>query len=107
MIKTFTYLLRGRTGIVRNTIIAFDPLPTRVEGKKCTFELKITPHGSQTVSVEISVEEVKPGQEPERPVKNPDQRINQIMRSYIAALECCDNIPTRLSPVYFYPLLSC
>jgi len=78
----------------RNTIIAFDPLPTRVEGKKCTFELKITPHGSQTVNVEISVEEIKPGQEPERPVKNPDQRLNQIMRSYVTALECCDNIPT-------------
>ena len=37
----------------RNTVIAFDPLPTRVEGKKFTFELKITPHGSQTVNVEI------------------------------------------------------
>ena len=78
----------------RNTIIAFDPLPTKVGGKKCTFELKISPHGSQTVNVEISVEEIKPDKEPERPVKNPDQRMNQIMRSYIAALECCDNIPT-------------
>lgn len=44
----------------RNTIIAFDPLPTKVGGKKCTFELKIGSHGSQTVSVEISVEEIKP-----------------------------------------------
>jgi glycogen debranching enzyme len=78
----------------RNTIIAFDPLPTKVEGKKCTFELHIFPHGSQTVNVEISVEEINPGQELERPVKNPDQRMNQIMRSYITALECCDNIPT-------------
>jgi glycogen debranching enzyme len=78
----------------RNTIITFDPLPTKVEGKKCTFELKIKPHGSQTVNVEISIEEIKPGQEPERPVENPDQRMNQIMRSYITALECCDNIPT-------------
>lgn len=78
----------------RNTIIAFDPLPTRVEGKKCTFELNITPRGSQAVNLEICVEEIKPGQEPERPVKNPDQRMNQIMRSYVAALEYCDNIPT-------------
>lgn len=78
----------------RNTTIAFDPLPTRVEGKKCTFELKLTPRGSQTVNVEISVEEIKPGKEPERPVKSPDQRMNQIMKSYVAALECCDNIPT-------------
>lgn len=78
----------------RNTIITFDPLPTGVEGKKCTFELKITSHGSQTINVEISVEEIKPGQEPERPMENPDQRMNQIMKSYVAALECCDNIPT-------------
>lgn len=78
----------------RNTIITFDPLPTRLEGKKCTFELKIKPHGSQTVNVEISIEEIKPGQEPERPVENSDQRMNQIMRSYITALECCDNIQT-------------
>lgn len=78
----------------RNTIITFDPLPTRVEGKKCTFELKITPRESQTVNVEISVEDIEPGQEPERSVKNPDHRMNQITRSYVAALECCDNIPT-------------
>ena len=71
----------------RNTVIAFDPLPTRVEGKKFTFELKITPHGSQTVNVEISVEEIKPDQELELPVKNPDQRMNQITRSYITPLE--------------------
>ncbi|MGB9940563.1 glycogen debranching N-terminal domain-containing protein [Methanosarcina sp.] len=78
----------------RNTIIAFDPLPTRVEGKKCTFELKIAPRGSQTVNVEISAEEIKPGQEPERPVKNPDERMNQIMKSYVKTLDCCNNIPT-------------
>ncbi|MHC1754069.1 MAG: glycogen debranching N-terminal domain-containing protein [Methanosarcina sp.] len=84
----------GDDKLRRNTIIAFEPSPTRVEGKVCTFELKIAPHGLQTVNVEISVEEIKPGQEPERPVKNPDQRMNQIMRSYVAALECCDYIPT-------------
>ncbi|HIH95600.1 TPA: amylo-alpha-1,6-glucosidase [Methanosarcina acetivorans] len=78
----------------RNTIIAFDPLPVRVEGKKCTFELKINPRGSQTVNLEISVEDIEPGQEPGRPVRNPDQQMNQIMSSYIAALEYCDNIPT-------------
>jgi glycogen debranching enzyme len=78
----------------RNTIISFDPSPTRVEGKKCTFELKIAPHGSQTVNVEISVEEIKPGQKPELPVKNPDERMNQIMKSYVTALDCCENIPT-------------
>lgn len=78
----------------RNTIIAFDPSPMRVEGKVCIFELKIAPRGLQTVNVEISVEEINPGHELERPVKNPDQRMNQIMRSYVATLECCDNIPT-------------
>jgi len=92
--KNFFLSYEGKDRHRRNTIITFDPLPTRVEGKKCTFCLNITSHGSQTVNVEISVEEIKPGQEPERPVKNPDQRMNQIMRSYIAALECCDNIPT-------------
>ncbi|AKB49833.1 Glycogen debranching enzyme [Methanosarcina barkeri str. Wiesmoor] len=78
----------------RNTIIAFDPSPTRIEGKTCTFELTIGPHGSQTVNVEISVEEVKPGKKPEQPVKNPDDRMNQIMKSYITALDCCEKIPT-------------
>jgi glycogen debranching enzyme len=78
----------------RNTIISFDPSPTRAEGKVCTFELKIASHGLQIVNVEISVEEIQPGQKPKRPVENPDQRMNQIMRSYVAALECCDSIPT-------------
>ncbi|RXA19573.1 amylo-alpha-1,6-glucosidase [Methanosarcina sp. MSH10X1] len=84
----------GEDKRLRNTIIAFEPSPTRVEGKICTFELKIAAHGLQTVNLEISVEEIKPGQEPERPVENPDQRMNQIMRSYVEALECCENIPT-------------
>ncbi|BBL63644.1 hypothetical protein MSMAT_1551 [Methanosarcina mazei TMA] len=84
----------GEDKLHRNTIIAFDPLPTRVEGKKCTFELDISPRGSQTVDVEISVEEIEPGQEPERPVKDPDERMNQIIRSYVKALEYSDSIPT-------------
>ena len=78
----------------RNTIIAFDPLPTRVEGKKCTFELRIAPRSSQTVNIEITVEEIILSQELKSPVKNPDQRMNQITRSYITALECCENIHT-------------
>jgi glycogen debranching enzyme len=78
----------------RNTIIAFDPLPTRVEGKKCTFELRIAPRSSQTVNIEITAEEIILSQELKSPVKNPDQRMNQITRSYITALECCENIHT-------------
>lgn len=85
---------KGEDDYCRNTTIAFDPSPTRVEGKVCTFEFKIAPHRLKTIKVEISIEEIKPGQEPERPVRNPDQRMNQIMRSYVAALECCDYIPT-------------
>ena len=84
----------GEDRLRRNTIIAFDPLPTKVEGKICTFELNITSHGLQTINLEISVEEIKPGQEPERPVKTPDERINQIIGSHTAALEYCNNIPT-------------
>ena len=84
----------GEDKLYRNTIISFEPSPTRVEGKLCTFELNITPHGLQTIKVEISVEEIKPGQKPERPVKNPGERMNQIMRSDVATLECCNYIPT-------------
>ncbi len=85
---------KGEDGHIRNTIIAFDPAPTKVEGRTCTFELKLEPHGSRTVNVEISVEDIKPGQKPERPVVNTEQRMNKILRSYVAALECCNNIPT-------------
>lgn len=92
--KSLYFSYEGEDKLCRNTIITFEPSPTRVKEKVCTFELKIAPHDLQTVNVEISVEEIKPGQEPERPVKNPDQRMNQIMRSYVATLECCDYIPT-------------
>jgi glycogen debranching enzyme len=85
---------RGEDGHLRNTFIAFDPLPTKVEGRTCTFELRLEPHGSRTVKVEISVEDTKPGQKPERPVDNTEQRMNKILKSYVASLECCNNIPT-------------
>jgi glycogen debranching enzyme len=84
----------GEDGHIRNTIIAFDPAPTKVEGRSCTFELNIEPHGSRTVNVNISVEDIRPGQSPERPVVNVEQRMNKILRSYVAAMECCNNIPT-------------
>ncbi len=84
----------GEDGHIRNTIIAFDPAPTKVEGRSCTFELSIEPQGSRTVNVQISVEDIRPGQGPERPVVNVEQRMNKILRSYVAALECCNNIPT-------------
>lgn len=84
----------GEDKLHRNTIITFEPSPTRIEGKVCNFELKIAPHGLQTVKVEISVEEIRPGQEPVQPVKNPDERMDRIMKSDLATLECCDCIPT-------------
>ena len=46
------------------------------------------------MNVNISVEDIRPGQGPERPVVNVEQRMNKILRSYVAALECCNNIPT-------------
>ena len=92
--KSLYLSYEGEDKLCRNTIITFEPLPTRVENKVCTFELKIAPHEFQTINVEVSVEEVRPGQEPERPVKNPDQRMDQIRRSYVSTLECCDYIPT-------------
>ena len=52
------------------------------------------PHGSRTVNVQISVEDIRPGQRPEKPVVNVEQRMNKILRSYVAAMECCNNIPT-------------
>jgi glycogen debranching enzyme len=85
---------KGEDGHLRNTIIEFDPAPTKVEGRSCTFELNIEPQGSQTVNVVISVEDNRPGQGPERPVVNVEQRMNKILRSYVSALECCNNIPT-------------
>jgi glycogen debranching enzyme len=85
---------KGEDGHLRSTIIAFDPAPTKVEDRACTFELTMEPHGSRTVKVEISVEDIKPGQKPERPVANTEQRMNKILKSYVSALECCNNIPT-------------
>jgi glycogen debranching enzyme len=84
----------GEDRHVRNTIITFDPAPTKVEGRLCTFELSIESQKSRTVHVNISVEDIKPGISPEKPVVNTEQRMNKILRSYVAALECCNNIPT-------------
>lgn len=84
----------GEDGHTRNTYIAFDQPPTKVERKACTFELHIEPHGSTTINLEIAVEDVRPGQKPQRPMENTEQRMNRILRSYVAALECCNNIPT-------------
>ncbi|HEY3273314.1 MAG TPA: amylo-alpha-1,6-glucosidase [Methanocella sp.] len=84
----------GEDGHIRKTIIELDPAPTKVEGRSCTFELNFEPQGSRTVNVQISVEDIKPGQGTERPVVNTEQRMNKILRSYVAALECCNNIPT-------------
>lgn len=92
--KNLFFSYEGEDKLYRSTIISFEPPPTRVEGKVCTFELKISPHGLQTINIEISVEETRSGQEPKKPVKNPDERISQITRSYVATLECCDCIQT-------------
>jgi len=92
--RKLTLSYRGEDGRLRSTFITFDQPPTKVEGKMCTFELKLEPHGSHTINLNISVEDLKLGREPERPVRNPDQRMNQILRSYVVTLECCNNIPT-------------
>jgi glycogen debranching enzyme len=92
--KSLHLSYEGEDGHIRNTIIAFDPAPTTVEGRKCTFELSFEPQGSQTVKIHISVEDIAPGQRPEKPVVNTERRMNKILRSYVAALECCNNIPT-------------
>jgi glycogen debranching enzyme len=84
----------GEDGHLRNTIIAFDPAPTKVEGGTCTFELRLEPHGTRTVKAEISVEDIKPGQRQAGPGTNTSQRMNRILKSYVSALECCNNIPT-------------
>ena len=84
----------GRDGHLRNTILEFDPAPTSVEDRKCTFELSLKPHATRVVTVQIFTEDFKPDQPVERIQVDVRQWMNKILRSYVTAVECCNNIPT-------------
>ncbi len=85
---------QGRDGHLRNTIVEFDPAPTFVEANKCTFKLSLKPHDTRVVKVQIFAEDFQPGQPVERVQVDVRQWMNKILRSYVAAGECCNNIPT-------------
>jgi glycogen debranching enzyme len=85
---------KGRDGHMRTTTIEFDPAPEKVEGGTCTFTLSLQPYGSRAIKVSISVEDLKPGQRPEKASVDVRKQINTIKRSYAMVKDCCNNIPT-------------
>lgn len=85
---------QGEDGHIRKTIIGYDPYPTSVDRRSCTFEMNLKPRGSERIKMWIHVEDLKAGQRTERASVNIQQRLNQIIKTYIASVECCNNIPT-------------
>ncbi|WP_424356806.1 glycogen debranching N-terminal domain-containing protein [Methanocella sp. MCL-LM] len=84
----------GKDGHLRETIISFEPAPRIVNGKSCTFQLSLRPHETRAIKVQIFVSDTAPGQPGLKEPVDVGQQMNKILRSYIAAVECCNNIPT-------------
>ena len=84
----------GKDDHLRETIIVFDPAPMVVTGKTCTIQMSLKPHETQVAKVQIFARDASPGQENVVEPVDVGQQMNKILRSYIAAVECCNNIPT-------------
>lgn len=84
----------GKDGHLRETMIVFDPAPANVNEKSCTFQLSLKPHETQVIKVQIFASDTAPGQQSLKEPVDVGQEMNKILRSYIAAVECCNNIPT-------------
>jgi glycogen debranching enzyme len=84
----------GQDGHHRDTCIAFDPHPTRVDGNIVAFNVSVKPRQPQAVRIRIYARDSPP--EP-APMPGPEQiqrRVKGIKASYADTMECCSNIQT-------------
>jgi glycogen debranching enzyme len=88
----FSYI--GQDGHARNTVIGFEPFPTNEKNGVCTFRLRLGPNASSSIKVNMSVEDLAPGEKPKHEIADIDKKIGMIKRSYAMVRECCNNIPT-------------
>ena len=88
----FSYI--GQDGHARNTTIGFNPPPAIEKDGSCTFRIRLGPNGSGSVKVNVSVEDLAPGEKPKHESVDIARKIGMIKRSYAVVRECCNNIPT-------------
>ncbi len=85
---------RGEDGHHRETLIAFSPHPSRVDGGVVNFNIAVKPREPETVHIRIY-----PRDAPHDTSRMPDpdqvqRRVRGIRASYADTMECCSNIQT-------------
>lgn len=78
----------------RNTVVTFDTIPSGVEGGTCYFCWSIKPHETYRIALEISVEDLHPGEKYQPDNIPPERRLKMVKASYVETMECCSNVWT-------------
>ncbi len=85
---------RGKDEHRRNTVVTFDRAPSRVEGDTVYFSLTLPPHGTETLPLQVRLEDIPPGTH-YKPSPTPlDRRLKMVKASYVETMECCSNVQT-------------